>query len=1056
MSDIRTFAFSKTRQSGNFPIFGEYVKDNSSSLFKSESFVVITQKSIDFYKIKQCQLKESFPLSSVTAIKYSHPSISITFNNKKKIEIETNKQTNANSSQTNVSSLVFGAIIHVIQHLLTRDEISQLNLKGYNISPLIYYGDGPLFRISEQYKIENSSLMNDNIPILTKIIQHRERKIDFSLFKNPTTIVSYVLDSLQMLPFVEEIEIPLLHIPDVYGFLISYLGKMTNIKYLKITGKCNSDSFSKFLNKIETSNYLHLISLYFVDSFFKEQDYRAISEFLDNKKLTSIGFQNSSSQSSSNYFLSSNFFHQSMFQSITLLNLDNTPNIDLSKILPYVQNLLSLSVANCNLQLSNIFFLLQKIQLTKLRELNASNNICFSLPEEVDFPRYITRFIADDVQWGTNTLAICLYLCLERSIPNISLSFNNAKMNLNEWSNVFKVFWQSKFAGVYEFSWNNNPISPMILGFLSRQNQLYALSIDGTMRDSAPEIFQYFITFCAETTIRKLSLKGERGNRIGRMFGSIAKGIISAKYLEELDVSNNKIGDGGLDLIKQALSKSRTIKIINFDGAKPLSANTFYQAYQSNSDIKMNYPEDDIQLLLDKKQISVEQVDFIKEKCSEVVKNPIPTQTETNTQIFIPRDSIYNQNPMNFNKVEINPMYPLYHTPLQISQLQNGVAPLPRSIAQRPVQYQQSEIRQQPQQIPQQSLQQQSYQRRVFPQNAQTVPQRSQNRVNPQQYQQRQQIQQQQTSFRQMSQPRMNPQQYQERQQYQPQRQDLVRSQPFKMNEQQNQRISSRREPNIQFETQKNSPHSSQSSRHRHHQREEPQPIQSPLEQIRQRDSPSFSRQQKHVNRQQLEEPPRSIQAQQQQNIRRHHNRPQNDTVSNQTQRSSTSRSQTQNWNQAGVNQRTQPQVSSRETSTRNQRRPAPVDTTRKDQYPSPRRNEYYEEALIIDDAGRISPVHKRERMRYRRPPVVEQKSSESKSVVSPRRAQSIKSKRSPTGDQSPKRRRYYHSDDDEIDDYNTVSLDMSDEHPSPKPSRPKRSPINDDYDDTRTFDAQF
>ena len=711
MNEIKDFAFSKTKQSGKVPAFGELIKDNSSGLFKSESFCVISQNSIDFYKPKGCNLKNSFSLLQLTSIKLNNDTLALSFSGKKKFEIESPQSINK----------IFGSIIHVLQNIMTNDEVMKLGLFQYGIQKNSSFFDCPLIRIKEKCAEANEILPTENYQLLERIIYRKEKKINFISFKNPTTIIPYVLDILPMCPYVENIEIPLLNFPDIFEFLTTFIPRLINVKHIEIQGKATSQTFSYFLQELGNYVGLPIQSLSFVDSCFQESDLRSLLAFIEKKRITALGFHNAISQTGMSFFLSPSFFSVAFSQNISLLNMDNTRDIQLPKLFQYLTSITSLSLVNCRLQIADVFACIQRFKLNNIKELNLSENVCTAIPNGIDFPLGCIRFVADDVQWVQSTLAILLYMIFDRTVSQISLSFDRARVSSTEWSNVFRVFWQSKFTNTLDFSWNMNPISPMLLGFLARQRILRSLSINGGLSEATPEAFQYFISFCNESTVKNISIRGEKTFKIGRMFGSVARGILAAKNLTSLDVSNNKIGDTGLEQIGQVLKRSKTLKNIVFDGSFPSTFNSVIKAVESISAVNISYPEEDAKYMLKNRFITKEQFESLKIMCSVVPQN-------NSSSLFVPEHSPFNKPMPKFVEIGIHPIFPVFNMPQTTEELRSiklAVVNKEPVVSQSPSQQtpKSTHLRSPQQQQLQQQLQQQQSERRV-PQRNEETPQR--------------------------------------------------------------------------------------------------------------------------------------------------------------------------------------------------------------------------------------------------------------------------------------------------------------------------------------------
>lgn len=240
--------------------------------------------------------------------------------------------------------------------------------------------------------------------------------------------------------------------------------------------------------------------------------------------------------------------------------------------------------------------------LLSLTTLDLSNNQCFTLDYDIiDIPPMLTHLIFSNVQWSPSCLIKMFTLQLYN--PGTTVDFSSAIMKPNDWKVFFDQLDQAKpppapFSRIY---WRDNIIDSRLICFLSSISRIRLLSIDHCTYQNSQihSIINSLVVLFQHGILSYFSMIGTKNNPNT----SIIKEIIpfAQNSIRELDVSNNKIGNEGIEMLTRLVEQSDILQIIYFDGSKPNKPTPVIKLFKamqlSKTLIKCNFPENDIHLL---------------------------------------------------------------------------------------------------------------------------------------------------------------------------------------------------------------------------------------------------------------------------------------------------------------------------------------------------------------------------------------------------------------------------------------------------------------------------
>ena len=565
MEVVKDAAILSSKALGHSPFLASVCKENSSSLIKKDSVIVITDSSLDFFSIKNGKLRTTLPLIGINSISLDKSVIRIKIGGKsfQIISVWFIKD-------------IFGAILHTLQQILPWFEYKGLGLARFNYPRVNHTGYGAWIRFQELLKSGNKTLTPSILEKVRISIMSNQEDIDLSQFTDPVAILHQYLSILPLLPFVTCLSLPPMEKIDIYRVLNENTSCVSGLNYLDIGGKFTK-SFTTFFDRIGSLASCNLSSYSFTDSNFGKKELNYLSSFIGRNRITGLGFHNAIEVSAYDDLFSS-FFKPHIASFLQILNFDNTKDIDINRLMPLVRNISVLSLDNCNLNIDSIFTSINTAEMPFLKTINISHNKCVHFPATaISFPQTLINVIANNIEWGEYCLSNILRNLLTRKVDGVKLSFTNATCVESEWQRVFAVFSGLCYTGVSAFCWDSNPVHSNIFEFLKNNLSIEFISFSDCFSMLNEDILNTFAQFLESLkSLTHLILRGSVKHYIGRNMSTIVNIISKKKNLIHLDISDNRLGDQGLQQIKPLFSDKSHIRYISFDNSFPDNPETLF------------------------------------------------------------------------------------------------------------------------------------------------------------------------------------------------------------------------------------------------------------------------------------------------------------------------------------------------------------------------------------------------------------------------------------------------------------------------------------------------
>ena len=200
-------------------------------------------------------------------------------------------------------------------------------------------------------------------------------------------------------------------------------------------------------------------------------------------------------------------------------------------------------------------------------------------------PPSLKSFKISNVTWGKNTLKEFL-IKLSYISSNLHIDFSSAIIEKCKHQDIFSDLSDCVITPtIVSLNWNNNIITPKLFQYFSEYLYLEKASFDycKILKDEdIQELLNALIHFISKTHVEKLSVKGTFG-KLKSNFILLMKDALIKSYITKLNISDNKIGENGLTILKDIIMQSH-IGIVTFDGSEITNPSSLIQFFREISE----------------------------------------------------------------------------------------------------------------------------------------------------------------------------------------------------------------------------------------------------------------------------------------------------------------------------------------------------------------------------------------------------------------------------------------------------------------------------------------
>jgi len=411
-------------------------------------------------------------------------------------------------------------------------------------------------QVKQEAFVEYQNMMFNRLPIL-------------SIPKTPLikTISEPVLYSLAVCSHFKTLLFPNNPEFDSFGQLYQVYQHKFYIPHIIFDSPLNA-SFEKLFTEIPKWTDFNTKSFTFSRSNFNDKQLKILLNAAVQKPFVSLSFSDAIPDKVRGFFYNE-FLCQDLLSKIKYIGLDYSTGLDLINILPRFTNLRSISISNCEFDLSLFLSVFSTNKFPYIEQLNLSYNTAHgSLDDysEFKFPKTLRVLDITGVDWNENTLESFIKI-LSHSEWDNGIELRMGKIRNADISNSACEFLKlHPIKNLVSLSWSSNSFTRGLLDFLSTCNKLSTLYFNNCFSSNNISLLADFCrTILTIASLTQLYIRGNQQNQIGGQASVLFETIGSHPNLKTLDVSGNVIGADCFNSISDMLIRNHSIINISFD-----------------------------------------------------------------------------------------------------------------------------------------------------------------------------------------------------------------------------------------------------------------------------------------------------------------------------------------------------------------------------------------------------------------------------------------------------------------------------------------------------------
>lgn len=606
MEAEKEIATLHAKSQGCIPIYISVVKENVNSLFKSDTILLITNRTLNFYNTRNGIVKNVFSLLKLTGISWQKDIVKFAFSNVK-FQIECNDYEN-----------VLGAVGHVLKKLLTPTELVSLSFEIFGYKEWGNYGNAPYYSLLERASVKNIVLNEKDLSLFKNFLDTASSVLNLGEYSDFEIFFEVLHEVLPMCDKLKYLIVPRFKKNDVYKKLFEYRDSLKKLERMDIDGPV-TEYYTRLMEAFLQPFTYSFTAFGLSNSLLSKTDLLLFRDFAVSNKLNTIAFHNAMQPDAMNHFYRSFFIHPIM-SSLIHLDLSDTFDLSIDELVPNLANVVYLSVQNCNIEIYDLFVAIEKYRLLSLNVLNISQNLCrvFHV-NTVELPVYLETIIADKILWSDESFNKFFQFLLKRSEPLLNVSVAYATFTEQDWK-VFNHFTTvTNNFSLSSLIWDGNLLSETFISFLMNNTHLKRLSLNCCFVDSNFRFMKPLENLLLSSKIEDLSIQGSNTSALDNHFIQLLRILTQMSSLKILDISNNGFGNYGIPILKKLIHGS--VKFINFDSSKIDDYESLISLLTDqtviNSPCKISFPIVDIDRLVSKGKITDSQKQSLINKIGE-------------------------------------------------------------------------------------------------------------------------------------------------------------------------------------------------------------------------------------------------------------------------------------------------------------------------------------------------------------------------------------------------------------------------------------------------------
>ncbi|EAX98869.1 hypothetical protein TVAG_146060 [Trichomonas vaginalis G3] len=435
------------------------------------------------------------------------------------------------------------------------DLIYPFSINDYNYLPNAI---GLLTRFKNVCEKVNLPITDDIMSYLRDIIIHNRPIIDTSNSSVTEPYFVPIMATIQLAKCIRTIVITNSRNGSLFSIFANFLqSTISTFSHIHIFGDC-LQGFENLCASLKNTDNCAVSSISFSECNPSDSNIKSLLELCKARIISSLAFRNISKFNFMRLFYDSNY--RAVVNTITMLNFDDTVNLDIALILQNFKNLTSLSLARCNIDIPVVLDMISNSDNQKIGMVCLVGNYCKN-----EFRKIPPLYLLDisSVTFAKGTLLSYFYYLFSKNIPHeLNLRISNAILSdLTEWDNIFELMDSQDTHCFSGLSWCGNPIHKSLINLLPKNTALEELILDKC------DLSHVINDLCnVIPKLRKLLTFSYSGRALPDALKIVQ--ALSSVNINELKLEDTKSGDDLLDELSTLAKSSKELYLISFDGSE--------------------------------------------------------------------------------------------------------------------------------------------------------------------------------------------------------------------------------------------------------------------------------------------------------------------------------------------------------------------------------------------------------------------------------------------------------------------------------------------------------
>ena len=247
---------------------------------------------------------------------------------------------------------------------------------------------------------------------------------------------------------------------------------------------------------------------------------------------------------------------------------------------------------------------LQSIDLSLNIFTSLTDPVTKTIPESFVFPPTLKKLNLSKVKWETDSL---IYMLTEQQfISQCTVDYSNLTLFNDDWDHFYTLLDKATepLKPPISIKYKHNMIDPRFIMFLTKMHPLIRLNLSGCYYDSDKmvSILNSLVVLVQTLSLRKFSMAGSKKCVHAPVICELLPVMTSTNTIIKLDISNNAIGNQGIEILQRFVEQNDQLESLEFDGCYPTQLQPYISLLkslcQSQSLTTCHNPREDLQRLV--------------------------------------------------------------------------------------------------------------------------------------------------------------------------------------------------------------------------------------------------------------------------------------------------------------------------------------------------------------------------------------------------------------------------------------------------------------------------